>query len=101
MSFLGSIGGLIKGGGLEEAFGLVFAENTVPHMITRKAISGAVRGHFSVQSALVTNLIKPFIDDGEDEAEGIEDDISVKEDEKTVETVKREDVFRELENATK
>ena len=70
-------------------------------MITEKAISGAVRGHFLVQSALVTNLFKPIIDDGENEAECIEDDISVEEAEKTIETVKREDVLRDLENVTK
>ena len=70
-------------------------------MISGKAISRAVRCHFLVQSALVTNLFKPFIDDGDHEAEDIEDDISVAEDEKTVETVKREDVLRELENVTK
>ena len=64
MSFLDSIGGLMKGSGLEEALGVVLAENTVPHMITRKAISRAVRGHFLVQSALVTNSFKPVIDNG-------------------------------------
>ena len=36
-------------------------------MITEKAISRAVRGNFLVQSALVTNLFKPIIDDGENE----------------------------------
>ena len=87
----------MKGTDLEEVLGVVFAENIVPHMITRKAISTAVRGHFFAQSALVTNLFKLFIDDGKDEAEGNEDDISVEEDE---ETVKREDVLRQLENIT-
>ena len=91
----------MKGNGLEEALGVLFAENTVPHMITRKVISRAVRGHFLVQSALVTNLFKSLIDDDEDEPEVIEDDISVGEDERTVETAKREDVLRELENVTK
>ena len=97
---LGSIGGLMKGSGLEEALRVVFAENAVSHMITRKAISRAVTGHFLVQSTLVTNLFKPFIDDGEDEEECVKEDISVEKDEKTVETVEREDVLRELENLT-
>ena len=101
MSFLGSIGVLMKGSSLEEALGVVFAKNTVPHMITGKAISRTVRDHFLGQSVLVTNLFKTFIDDGEDEEEGIEDSISVEEDEKNVETVKREDVSRDLENVTK
>ena len=101
MSFLGSIGGLMKGSGLEKAFGVVFAENTVSHMITGMTISRAVGGHFLVQSALVTNVFKSFIDDVEDEAEDIEDDKFVSEDEKTVETAKRDDVLRELEYVTK
>ena len=46
MSFLGSIGGLMKGSGLEKAFGVVFAENTVSHMITGMTISRVVGGHF-------------------------------------------------------
>ena len=86
---------------LEEALGGVFAENTVPHMITGKAISRAVRSHFLVQSALVTNLFKPFIDDGKDQTECIEEDVSVEDDEKTVETMKREDILRVLENFRK
>ena len=91
----------MKGIGLEEALEVVFAENAVSHMITGKAISRAVRGYFLVQFALVTNLFKPFINDGEDEAQGTEDDISVEENEKTVETVKREDGLRVLENIAK
>ena len=39
MSFLGSIGSLMKGSGLEVASRVVFAENTVPYMITGKTIS--------------------------------------------------------------
>ena len=101
MSFLGSIGGLMKGSGLEKAFGVVFAENTVSHMITGMTISRVVGGHFLVQSALVTNVFKPFIDDVEDEAEDTEDDKFVSEDEKTVETAKRDGVLRELEYVTK
>lgn len=70
-------------------------------MVTRKTISRAVRGLFLVQSSLMTNLFKPFMVDGEDEKEGIEKDISVEKDEKTVGTVKRDDVLKELENVTK
>ena len=101
MSFSGSIGSLVKDSGLKEALGVVYAENTVPHMITRMAISTAFRGHVLVQSALATNLFNLFIVDSEDEAEGIVKDISVEGDEKTVGTVKREDVLRELKNVTK
>ena len=92
MSFSGSIGGLKKGSSLKEALRVVYAENTVPHMITRMVISRTFRGHFLVQSALTTNLFNLFIVDSEDEAEGIVKDISVEEDEKTVGIVKRENV---------
>ena len=101
MSFSGSIGGLKKGSSLKEALRVVYAENTVPHMITRMVISRTFRGHFLVQSALTTNLFNLFIVDSEDEAEGIVKDISVEEDEKTVGIVKRENVLREFKNATK
>ena len=101
MSFSGSIGGLKKGSSLKEALRVVYAENTVPHMITRMVISRTFRGHFLVQSALTTNLFNLFIVDSEDEAEGIVKDISVEEDEKTVGIVKRENVLREFKNVTK
>ena len=101
MSFSGSIGGLKKGSSLKEALRVVYAENTVPHMITRMMISRTFRGHFLVQSALTTNLFNLFIVDSEDEAEGIVKDISVEEDEKTVGIVKRENVLREFKNVTK
>ena len=70
-------------------------------MVTRKTISRAVRGLFLVESSLMTNLFKPFMVDGEDEKEGIKKDIAVEKDEKTVGTVKRDDVLKESENATK
>ena len=101
MRFSGSIGGLKKGSSLKEALRVVYAENTVPHMITRMVISRTFRGHFLVQSALTTNLFNLFIVDSEDEAEGIVKDISVEEDEKTVGIVKRENVLREFKNVTK
>ena len=52
MSFLGSIGKMMKGSGLEELLAEVYAENSVEHMISGKAVSRAIRGHFLVESAL-------------------------------------------------
>ena len=43
MSFLGSIGTLMKGPGLEDLFAEVYAENSVTHMISGKAIAKATR----------------------------------------------------------
>ncbi len=57
MSFLGSIGHLMGGSGLQEVLGVVYAENTVSHMLSGKAISRAVRGHLLVDAALNTILL--------------------------------------------
>ena len=52
MSFLGSIGHIMAGSGLQEVLELVYAQNAVGHMLSGKAISRAVRGHLLVDSAL-------------------------------------------------
>ncbi len=57
MSFLGSIGHLMAGSGLQELLELVYASNTVSHMMTGKAVSRAVRGHMLVDAALNTILV--------------------------------------------
>ena len=57
MSFLGSIGSMMKGSGLEEALEQVYGPNAVAHMMTGKAVSRALRGHFLVESALVIKLM--------------------------------------------
>lgn len=41
MSYLGSIGHLMAGTGLEEVLELVYASNSVKHMLTGKAVSWA------------------------------------------------------------
>ena len=57
MSFMGSIGSMMKGSGLEEALETVHGPNAVIHMISGKAVSRALRGHFLVQAALVNKLM--------------------------------------------
>ena len=52
MNFMGSIGSMIKGSGLEEVFGTVYAQNVVTHTISGKAVSRALHGHFLVRAAL-------------------------------------------------
>ena len=52
MSFLGSIGHLMKGSGLEELLELIYSDNAVGHIVSGKAVSRAWRGHSLVQSAL-------------------------------------------------
>ena len=46
MSFLGSSGELMKGLGLEDLFGEVYAKHSVTHMMSDKAVSRALRAHF-------------------------------------------------------
>ena len=52
MSFLGSIGSMMKGSGLEEALVTVYGLNAVTHMITGKT---TWCGHFLLQATLVNN----------------------------------------------
>ena len=57
MSFMGSIGSMMKGSGLEEALETAYGPNPVIHMISGKAVSRALRGHFLVEAALVNKLM--------------------------------------------
>lgn len=52
MNFSGCIEHLMDGSGLQELLSLVYAENAVPHMLSGKAISRAVRGHLLIDSAI-------------------------------------------------
>ena len=58
MSFLGSIGTLMKGTGLEDLLSEVYAENSVVHMMSGKAIARAIRAHFLVESSLMLLLLE-------------------------------------------
>ena len=67
MSFLGSIGCVMEGGGLENALGTVYVPLTVVHMLTGMAYSRATRGHISGSSALISRLLEEFWSDLTDE----------------------------------
>ena len=54
MSFLGSIGHLMAGSGLQELLETIFAPNTVTHILSGKAFARAVRGHLLLDTALST-----------------------------------------------
>ncbi|KAE8752846.1 hypothetical protein FOCC_FOCC000584, partial [Frankliniella occidentalis] len=58
MSFMGSIGHLMAGSGLEELWTTVYAKNSVPHMCSGKAYSRAVRAHFLTQTAILSIVLK-------------------------------------------
>lgn len=53
MSFLDSVGAIMKGSGLENLLSVVYAENSVMHILSGKAISRAIRGHILVESSLM------------------------------------------------
>ena len=57
MSFLGSIGKIMEGSGLEDLFSEVYAENSVAHIFSGKAIARAIRAHILAQSVLNTLLL--------------------------------------------
>ena len=52
MSFLGSIDYLMEVSGMERLFEVVYARNTVPHIMSGKVVSRALRAHLLVESAL-------------------------------------------------
>ena len=56
MSYLGCIGHLMGGSGLHELLEVIYASNTVGHILSGKALSRAVRGHMLVDAALNTML---------------------------------------------
>ena len=64
MSFLGSIGKLMKGSGLEQAFEQVYAPNSVPSMMSGKKIARALRAHTLAYSALMSLLLDEVPQEG-------------------------------------
>ena len=57
MSFLESIDYLMEGSGMERLFEVVYARNTVPHIMSSKVVSRALRAHLLVESALTCVLL--------------------------------------------
>ena len=58
MSFLGSLGRLMDGSGLEKLLEVIYGKNTIVHIFSGKAIARALRGHFLVDAALNIKLIE-------------------------------------------
>ena len=57
MSFLGAIGYLMAGSGLQEIMELVYAPSAVVHILSGKAYARAVRAHLLVDAALNAVLL--------------------------------------------
>ena len=60
MSFIGSIGHLMKRSGISETLETVYGPNAVEHILSGKAVSRALRGHFLISSALHSKLLSLF-----------------------------------------
>lgn len=58
-SFLGSIGYIMKGSGIEELWETVYAKNSIPHMMTGHSFSRAVRAHILTAVVLIQLIIDP------------------------------------------
>ena len=72
ISFLGNIGNLMNGSGLEEAFEEVYSKDTIKHILTRHAVARALRAHVLVQSALVNHISNTLIDEENLSVSGLE-----------------------------
>ena len=61
MSFLGSIGHLMGGSGIEELLEQIYAANVIHHVLSGKAYARALRGHLLVHTALLTIIIEDLL----------------------------------------
>jgi hypothetical protein len=61
MNFLGSIGTVMDGSGFNELLGTCYGSNAVIHMMSGKAVSRSIRGHFLAEAALMTKLLTMLI----------------------------------------
>ena len=66
MSYLGCIGHLMEGSGLEEIMQLIYAQDTVPHILSGKAYARASRAHLIISSALYLVLFSELFGCNED-----------------------------------
>ena len=57
MSFFGTIGYVMAGTGINALLELIYAEHTVPHILTGKAFSRATRAHLITSGVLSTLLV--------------------------------------------
>lgn len=62
MSFLGAIGTIMAGSGIEDLWETVYAKNSVVHMMTGRAYARSVRAHFLTQRALAGLLLESYLE---------------------------------------
>ena len=57
MSFMGSVGHLMVGSGIQDILEQIYEDNVVKHMISGKAVPRALRGHYLLEAALVFQIL--------------------------------------------
>lgn len=57
MSYLGGVGSIMRGSGIQDLLATVYASHTVEHMINGHAYARALRGHFLISAALTKLMI--------------------------------------------
>ena len=62
MSFLGSIGFLMGGSGLEDLLENIYAPNVIQHILSGKAFSRAVRGHMLTHTTLLQLMLEELLE---------------------------------------
>ena len=67
MNILEVIGYIMAGSGLSDAFECIYAANTVPHLLSGKAVNRGLRAHQLVDTCLSEILLKQAITIGSDE----------------------------------
>ena len=72
ISFMGSIGMLMRESGLADLLEEVYSEVTVKDMMAGKAVSRAIRGHFLTEGALITLLLESLIEGGKIDISALE-----------------------------
>ena len=61
MSACGSLGNMMRGSGIEDAMEQVYGPNTIPRILSGKAIARSLRAHFLIEKALMTKLISGIL----------------------------------------
>ena len=72
MSFLGSMGNLINGSGLEEAFEEFYSGGTIKYILSRHAVARALRAHILAQTVLVHHISNTLTHEGNFRVSGLE-----------------------------
>ena len=61
MSVIGSVGKEMESSSLSDVLETAYGSNSVKHILSGKAISRALRGHFLLQSALMLQFLQPLL----------------------------------------